>query len=334
MKSSEKKILLKKLYKGECTKKELDMIFQLVPTLPPEEAEKVMAELWQQTENYPKLQAELSEKMYGRVLDRIRKKKDTSSVEGQKDRTWARKKIIPLALQAAAIILLGVVAFWLWFTPAPRTVIATAFGEQKTIELPDGSRVQLNANSTLEYQEDWEKASQRQVWLTGEAFFEITKKPETGQKFQVITADLTVEVLGTVFNVNNREDHTDVFLEEGSIALQLKHQPEQSKIMQPGEMLSYSSQKRQILANTNDTSANLHTSWKDGVLIFEETPLPTVLEKIEEIYGITFSVSNSISAERTMTGGLPMEEVQVVIPMLEQALGVEIDQKGDTYIIQ
>src|SRR5690606_8958967 len=94
-----------------------------------------------------------------------------------------------------------------FFMTAPSTVYyATDFGEIQTITLPDGSKATLNGNSTLQISENWEES--REVWLDGEAFFEVKKIPEKssqpgalrGKKFLVHTHHLAVEVLGTTFN--------------------------------------------------------------------------------------------------------------------------------------
>ena len=90
------------------------------------------------------------------------------------------------------------------------------------IKLPDGSLVQLNANSTLSFDTQWDASADRCVWLNGEAFFEVEKKPETKQKFKVITADLTVEVLGTEFNINSHHQQTRVFLQEGEDKIEFR----------------------------------------------------------------------------------------------------------------
>ncbi len=92
----------------------------------------------------------------------------------------------------------------------------TGAGETKNLLLADHSRVTLNANTSLKVSRNWFSGDRREVWLTGEAFFNIQKTPDR-QRFTVHTATLTVEVLGTKFNVTDRRRKTRVVLQEGKV---------------------------------------------------------------------------------------------------------------------
>jgi transmembrane sensor len=128
-------------------------------------------------------------------------------------------KIVAVAASAVLIVATGV---W-YFTSntADSNLYKTGFAQTKKITLPDGSKVTLNANSELKLSADWSVKGDRQVWLDGEAYFEVEKKSATHQKFIVHTKDIDVEVLGTKFNVNTRHQKAVVSLEEGKIKLSL-----------------------------------------------------------------------------------------------------------------
>ncbi|PHN06099.1 FecR family protein [Flavilitoribacter nigricans] len=236
----------------------------------------------------------------------------------------------PLAI-AASILLLILAGWWLLSGPATITV-TTAYGQRQSITLPDGSQVELNANSTLEYESNWTATEDRRVWLTGEAFFEVEKKTETGQKFQVITEDLTVEVLGTVFNVNSRHQETEVFLEEGSIRLELEGL-EEKLLMEPGEMVAYSEHNKQLPAK-KQVQAQLHTSWMDNFLFFENAPLRQILEEVKDIYGVGFEVADTSHYSRTMDTAIPIENLDQAIDAIGKTLNLDIRKLGDTYIVE
>src|SRR5690606_15777064 len=107
----------------------------------------------------------------------------------------------------------------------------TGYGETRKINLPDGSLVVLNANSELKYESNWQQAPMREVWLQGEAFFEVVKTTEEKQ-FIVHTGSLDVEVLGTQFNVHNRHQKVQVVLSSGKVKLQPLERQE-SLLMNP-----------------------------------------------------------------------------------------------------
>jgi len=117
------------------------------------------------------------------------------------------KRILPFyknrtVLNIAATLLLFVAVTAIYFTNKSTTIVhTTAFGEISDINMPDSTRVKLNSNSTLSYDD----SKIREVFLEGEAYFNVEKKPATKAKFIVKTADLDIEVFGTSFNVNNRK---------------------------------------------------------------------------------------------------------------------------------
>jgi len=157
---------------------------------------------------------------------------------------------------AASVLLLIATSFGIWRVAEnasfPTQHVAN-YGEWKTIELPDGSTVYLNANSTLQLSDNWESDNNRQVKLDGEAFFEVAKKPVTNAKFLVTTDDLTIEVLGTQFNVNTKYKNTEVFLEEGKIKLNLE---KANTIMQPGDFIAYSKKTKKIIETKSKRKAD------------------------------------------------------------------------------
>lgn len=237
-----------------------------------------------------------------------------------------------LLAAAAAVLLIGVGA-WTWFNVKKAITVTTTYSQQQSVELPDGSLVKLNANSSLTYNKKWDKEESRKVWLRGEAFFEVEKKVETSQKFQVITKDLTVEVLGTVFNVNSHQEATKVFLEEGKIKLNL-HGMEQAMLMEPGELVAYSESKKEP-PKKRKVLPTVQTSWKDGLQLFDKTPLSEVLEKLEEFYGVTIQVKDTAHYATEINTGLPVENLEEALSVLEATLvGLKIIKKENGYVIQ
>lgn len=234
-----------------------------------------------------------------------------------------------VAVAASVMIALSALSWYLMQSPSMQ-VYTTAFQEWKTLDLPDGSQVTLNANSELTFAEHWDAEEDRAVWLKGEAYFQVEKKPTTGAKFRVYTPDLTVEVLGTSFNVHSRNEETDVFLEEGKIMLDLG---EKEEFMEPGDFLSYSG-KQQTILEQYSTSKENHISWKDGTYVMKEVPVSHILAKIEEIYGFSVVVKNDSLLTELKTVAIPMDEWEITFPILQRILGIEIIQKDRQLIIQ
>lgn len=212
-----------------------------------------------------------------------------------------------------------------------KTVYATNFGEWKTFNLPDGSKVQLNANSKLTILNDWEEEIDRRVSLEGEAFFEVAKKTSTKAKFTVVTEDLEVEVLGTMFNVYARGEATEVFLEEGEI--NLLHGAKNT-ILKPGDYLAYSAKKEKILARHRPEKELTPNAWKNGNITFKKEYAFQILKKLEEIYGVQFSIENETIYSKSYTVSVPLEKLELVIPILEKSMQVKITPRGDVLAVE
>jgi ferric-dicitrate binding protein FerR (iron transport regulator) len=253
-------------------------------------------------------------------------KKLESKIEARK--TVSKRKIRflkPLGI-AASVLLLFSIGFY--FTNVHTKIHhKTNYGEILNIKLQDGSEVTLNSNSSLSYY----KNESRKVWLSGEAFFQVDKKVETNAKFWVETTDLSVEVYGTSFNVNTKNKKTAVFLEEGKIWLKLKNGAD--KKMEPGNYISYSSKKQEIVEEKNILNPILKTSWKDGSLLFDNLSLDEAMEKIEESYGFSIVFKDQETKKIVITGAVPTTNIDICIKAIEKSVDVSIVKQNNSLII-
>ena len=138
---------------------------------------------------------------------------------------------------------------------------STGNGKRINLFLPDSSEVILNANSEISYDPILWSEGKRIIRLQGEAYFRVTKIE--GKKFDVLADDLRIKVLGTEFNVNVRDDKSEVVLEEGMVALDIG---DQKFDMKPGDLISYTPIHKKVEAKKVKTF--LHTAWKDGMMVY------------------------------------------------------------------
>ena len=227
---------------------------------------------------------------------------------------------------AASVLLLISLSFY-FVNSSSKVTHKTNYGEILNIKLQDGSNVTLKSNSHLSSY----KNESRKVWLTGEAFFQVDKKVVTNAKFWVVTNDLSVEVYGTSFNVNTKKKKTDVFLEEGNIWLKLKNGSDKKMI--PGNYISYSAEKNEILEEKNIFNPIVKTSWKDGSLLFENLSLKKAMEKIEESYGYSIVFKDDKSKNTLITGAVPITNIDICLKAIEKSVDVTIIKKDNTLII-
>lgn len=228
---------------------------------------------------------------------------------------------------ASIVVIVGIAMIIPLFLPKTETV-STKYGETKQINLPDGSKVTLNGNSKLTFAKHWEGRGNRETWLQGEAFFQVAKIPTTQAKFTVHTSDLSVEVLGTIFNVKQRRENTEVVLEEGKIKLQLHQVDTATILMKPGELVSYSARKQRL--DLEKVKPTTNTSWKDGILIFDGMALKDIATVIEDNYGVRIEIPDSSLAQRRMHGAGPADRMPLLFKALEETFTLTIIKKPNS----
>ncbi|MCF6402874.1 FecR domain-containing protein [Chitinophaga filiformis] len=236
---------------------------------------------------------------------------------------------------AAAIllfILLGIL--WLFMrTPPFHTVtatVATQPGQTKRLLLPDSSEVFLNASSRLLYTQ--KERLVREVWLDGEAWFHVKHK-EDNRSFIVHTYDhLSVEVLGTQFNVNNFGNKIAVVLQEGSIKLNITEQQGQhvtQLYLTPGEMLRYD--KKDGDYSKSRTDAEKVTAWTHGQLIMDEYTVADAIQFMQQVFDRHVTIKDRRLLQYSVSGSMPIiYNADTMLMQFEKAFNVRFDKRDDT----
>lgn len=235
---------------------------------------------------------------------------------------------------AVAFLILSLGSLTYFFLTHAGSVVsyATAFSETKRLTLPDGSVVTLNANSELRFINDWTEQQDREVWLEGEAFFNVQKKPASGNaKFIVHTAQLDVEVLGTRFNVNNRRDETQVVLNAGKVKLNLEESANEI-YMVPGELVEYSKETK--VYKKQKINPEVYTSWRKDLLMLDNRTLKDLAIILEDTYGYQIHFADSGIAEKRFTATIPSGHVEMLFPMLAESFNLEISKKKKHIIME
>ncbi len=211
------------------------------------------------------------------------------------------------------------------------TLITPKGGEYK-LELADGTKVWLNCDSELKYPVAF-IGKTRKVVLTGEAFFEVAKN---GKPFIVETNDMTMEVLGTRFNVSayNNDETVQTTLVNGSLKVEAKRgsSTNQSITLVPGKQANFDKGKGTL--ESRDVDANLYTSWIDGYLRFEGQPLESIMRNISRWYDIEVNFENQQLKQKRLTGKLyRFDDFTVIFGMIEKISGTKIEIKNNIVTI-
>jgi ferric-dicitrate binding protein FerR (iron transport regulator) len=187
--------------------------------------------------------------------------------------------------------------------------------------------------------ENWTNQGDRQVWLEGEAYFEVTKKPATHQKFVVHTPQVDVQVLGTRFNVNTRRSQSVVSLEEGKIQLVLNGEIKQvlekkiipHAILAPGETAIISPMKDTVINENKEVV--YHSGWLRNEFHFDHTPLREVATMIDDIYGYKMQYADSSLLDIDISGDLRAGNIREFVSVLEIALHYKLTITDKTILV-
>lgn len=231
---------------------------------------------------------------------------------------------------AVTLLLLAGVGGWLYEGTSSPIVYKTAYGQIQTVTLPDGSVVTLNANSTLQMAGDWQTKGRREVQLTGEAFFDVSKKP-LGRRmpFVVHTGAADVVVLGTRFNVNTRRTRTQVVLQEGKVKLAIQKQPD--VLMQPGDLVETTGGKTAIHRERVD--AGRYVAWRDNLLVLEEERLAEIIQRLNDEYGLNVSITDKNLLNERFTGSVPANKPELLLRLLAETFHLRVDKQDNQIVL-
>ncbi|KAB5486041.1 MULTISPECIES: FecR family protein [Flagellimonas] len=222
---------------------------------------------------------------------------------------------------AAGIALLLSLAYMLmWPTGNVETSVyatmetVTSIGENRTIELSDGTKITLNANTTLSYPKTFSGES-REVSLKGEAFFDVAHNPE--KPFVVSTDNgMKIQVLGTVFNVRSYPEDLNVetTLVSGKVKV-VEERDKKTVVLNPSQRATYVKNEDKLIVDNVQTEN--FTAWREGKLIYDETPIRQVIGDLKRKYRIAFSVESPEIMDYKYTGEFDNLSIEQIMDLFE-----------------
>lgn len=183
------------------------------------------------------------------------------------------------------------------------------YGKRFKLTLSDGTIVSLNSGTTFRYPEQFGINGKRNVYLTGEAFFEVAKDKE--HPFVVNANQVDIEVLGTKFNVSAYPENPTVnsTLVEGSIQMSEVENKQNVVLLQPNQMATWQTNAKKI--TTKEVDPVFYAAWTKGELAFKDTPFSTIAKMIQRTYDVEIVNENSNLAKQNFTGTIKISEASV-----------------------
>ncbi len=215
--------------------------------------------------------------------------------------------------------------------------LTVPYGKRFDLNFSDGTHVFLNSGSSIKYPINFIKGQNREVFLNGEAFFDVAK--DENHPFIVNVQELNVNVLGTKFNVSNYpEDNTiDIVLVEGSVNLNSEANnltDDRSVTLKPNFKGSYDRINQSISKNFVNTS--IYTSWINGNVIFRNSSFKNISEKLERYYNITIINNNNdiINEKFNASFNVNNESIEEVLSYFNKVYEINYEVINNKVIIK
>lgn len=215
-------------------------------------------------------------------------------------------------------------------------IIKVPYGKVFNIELSDGTMVYLNSGTSLKYPVNFINGIDREVFIDGEAFFEVSNNKVS--KFKVVSNNTSAHVYGTKFNFKDypEDDFSEIILTEGSLGVsQYSSDPDREiLIIKPGEKAKLIFSDGKIERSRVNTS--LYTSWINGRVAFRNESLPSMIKKLERIYNVVIINNNKDIEEKYFTATILYKEESIndVLSYLSQVYGLEYQIINNKILIE
>ena len=228
---------------------------------------------------------------------------------------------------AAAVALLVLVAAGLYRSwNAGESLEVLARNEVREQQLPDGTQIALNQNSSLQYSSDSKKAKRR-VALSGDAFFEVKK--DNKRPFVIQAQTVEVKVLGTSFYVDSREEQStiQVIVQSGLVAMSTGDQTIELRADESG---IYHKNTGQLVKKQNEDANYL--AWKNDELVFKETDLETVLTTLNRHFDAQLSLAHEGLRSCKLTATFKDQSLEAIVKILELTFDLQTERQGEQIV--
>ncbi|MEI8573608.1 FecR family protein [Methylomonas sp. EFPC1] len=244
-----------------------------------------------------------------------------NTARSARPRVWRNGKMLTVSLLLATVL----TGAWLDFK-APSRVYQTGIGERQTVQLADGSQLQLNTDTQLRVRLSWWR---REIELQqGEAMFNVAH--QAWHPFTVHTGNLQIKDIGTVFNVRHDNHGTAVSVLEGEVALHAGRS-------WFGENLP-AGFSRKIDAGGHwqkpeKTNTKQVAAWLNGQLLFDHTPLTEVVAELERYHAVRFAFADPALAKQTLSGSFNSADLKPFLQALEKILPIRVQRQKQTVVL-
>ena len=209
--------------------------------------------------------------------------------------------------------------------------IHVPYGKSSVVALADGTLINLNAGSSLRYPNGFKAEGNREVFLTGEAYFQVSH--DAKRPFLVHTDDLEIEVLGTHFNVQAYADekNSNTLLVNGVVQVKQTANPEDAVVLKPGMQASYTQGSKSLEIASVNTAP--YIAWVKGQLYFDQADFPQIARILERKFDVQIQVNNTALKKEKFTAKFKAESLEQILKSFNESYPFNYDIKQNTVVI-
>ena len=213
--------------------------------------------------------------------------------------------------------------------------LTVPYGKRFALKLSDGTKVNLNAGTSLRYPVKFIEGQNRQVFIEkGEAYFNVTK--DAKHPFIVSNDKVNVRVLGTQFNISSYPEDSNVstVLVEGSVSLYNigdKYESKKATILKPGYKADWNKNNKSIYIEKADIE--IHTAWINGRIILKHMKFDAIIKKLERHYNVEITNNNTSLANEFITATFDIETIEQVFEVLNEIHSIDYKINKNIIII-
>jgi transmembrane sensor len=212
--------------------------------------------------------------------------------------------------------------------------LTVPYGKRFELKLSDGTHIYLNAGTSLKYPVKFLKGKKRQVFLNGEAFFDVTK--DANHPFIVNMNNVGIKVFGTKFNASSypESESINTVLVEGSVSIfnnNKVYNEKTASILNPGYIASWNKFNKKVSIEKADIE--MHTAWIDGRILFRHLPFKNIIKQLERHYDVTIMNNNKKLDEEFFTASFDIETIEQVLETFHKNYNLNYSKINNQIII-
>ncbi|MBS7566952.1 FecR domain-containing protein [Mucilaginibacter sp. Bleaf8] len=320
------KEILKRYFEGRSSSWEMKQVKEYFQGEDMQVFNEYIKENEKQAEGVP-VENSLKEKFLDNLMERIHQQEQPQPLP-------KHRNIFPYITIAASVLIVFSIGAFLLNTLTQRkaekiaqyeTIINVTKSLQYAV-LTDGTKLWLNPGSKVSYNINQFNEKTRDINISGEVFFDVAHNPQ--KPFRVHAGRLTTTVLGTAFNVEaySTEQQVRVLLLRGHVRVSDGTGQED---LTPGQMMEYDRSNRNMNINHMDVNGKMEL-YTSGKVIFQSVPLKDVINRMEQIYGVSLTVSNpAVLKNKTVSGNYYRNDTEEVLHSILFMHGLHYKKRGE-----